>query len=157
MTQGLYSFGTYDASSPSDHSPSKKKKVKTRPMQPEVHIADHNVHPLHDGVAHAALAKETVVVSSKSMHVFRCMFASDEDARGFTKWEDFARAMIDAGCSAVHSGGSAVTFTNDMHHKGSVAVHRLHPDPSLPPTLLKDIGNRLHKWFGWDEHKFVER
>lgn len=85
------------------------------------------------------------------------MFSTSEGSQGRTRWDDFVGAMVDAGCSATHGGGSAVTFENERNKQGSIVIHRPHPDSSIDPVMLKAFGKRLTRRMGWDENTFVER
>jgi predicted RNA binding protein YcfA (HicA-like mRNA interferase family) len=82
------------------------------------------------------------------------MFSSFGTAKGAMKWEDFVKAMADAGCSACYVGGSAVTFQYD---RNKIQIHHPHPDPSIKPIILRSIGKQLTKRFGWDMETFVDR
>ena len=85
------------------------------------------------------------------------MFSTYTSIKACTRWEDFVAAMVDAGCSATHNGGSAVTFEDERYGKGSIVVHRPQPTPSLDPIMLRSIGKRLTRRLGWTEDTFAER
>ncbi|KAK3716364.1 hypothetical protein LTR37_006514 [Vermiconidia calcicola] len=98
-----------------------------------------------------------IPVSPKSAQLFAQMFSPSEHRMGSVKWEDLVAAMVDAGCSATHRGGSVVTFKDERNGMGLITVHKPHPDPSVPPIMLKRIGKRLNKWLGWRVETFEER
>ena len=94
-------------------------------------------------------------VSAKSLKFFRRIFSTLEPSQGTLDWQDLLAAMVDAGCSASHSGGSAVTFRDERSKKGSIVLHKPHPDTTVDHVMLKTIGKRLTKWFGWVTSTFV--
>lgn len=73
---------------------------------------------------------------------------------GLIAWTAFAKAMVDAGFEATHTGGSAVTFRTN---EGSISIHRPHPDPKLDNVMLHIIGKRMNRHFGWTYDSFCER
>ncbi|KAK3708895.1 hypothetical protein LTR37_011225 [Vermiconidia calcicola] len=100
---------------------------------------------------------DRLTVSAKSIGIFHQMFSTYTSIKACTRWEDFVAAMVDAGCSATHNGGSAVTFEDERYGKGSIVVHRPQPTPSLDPIMLRSIGKRLTRRLGWTEDTFAER
>jgi len=107
--------------------------------------------------------RHTITVSSETLRIFSRMFPSKADAtfKGVIRWPQFVAAMADAGCSATHNGGSAVSFdgvTNEHGQcGGSIVFHKPHPDSEVDLIMLQTMGKRLRKWFGWDREMFVER
>ncbi|KAK5123221.1 hypothetical protein LTR85_003420 [Meristemomyces frigidus] len=100
----------------------------------------------------------SIAVSSESQALFASIFTPQAEAISSVRWEELVAAVVDAGCSVTHNGGSAVTFKYERRDAGgTVVVHRPHPDPSVDHVMLKTIGKRLRKWFGWDAYTFVER
>jgi hypothetical protein len=83
------------------------------------------------------------------------MFNANNAAIGATKWEHFLSAMLDAGFSATHTGGSCVSFRDVRHGAGAITLHKLHPDPTLNYKMLKSHARRLHGQFGWTSETFV--
>ena len=135
-----------------------KPKLKSRPLTAADPEPDDSIQPLaidDDSPAHTT--QKGIDVSDRSICLFSRMFSSFESLRGLTRWEDFVAAMADAGCSATHNGGSAVTFVDERNNCGSIVVHRPHPDPNLDPIKLRAIGKRLGRRFGWDAETFVDR
>ncbi|KAK3708897.1 hypothetical protein LTR37_011227 [Vermiconidia calcicola] len=134
-----------------------KVKVKSRPAI-DMDAAD----PAGDQVFAAEGAAEPepitpISVGSKSVRLFTQMFTTLGMAKGLTKWDELVAALVDAGCSAEHKGGSAVAFEDQRNRTGCIVLHRPHPHPTLDPITLKSVGKRLKKWFGWDAGMFVER
>lgn len=87
-----------------------------------------------------------IAVKTPSMDIFASMFSRAEPQQTRARWEDLVRAMADAGFSATHGGGSAVTFDDKQGQKGAITVHRPHPDSVLELIKLRAIGRRLTKW-----------
>lgn len=135
---------------------SPKAKVKTRPNHLHGEGCECGGESLANEDEHQdrLAASGSICVDKKSLQVFANMFAIFGAPKGQTKWEDFVKAMMEAGMSATHNGGSAVTFENSMQ---KIVIHRPHPDTSINPVRLRSIGKRLSKWFGWKEGTFVER
>jgi hypothetical protein len=94
-------------------------------------------------------------VNTTSLKFFKRMFTTPEPSKGTLDWQGLLAAMVDAGCSASHSGGSAVTFHDKRNKKGSIVLHKPHPDTTVDHVMLKTIGKRLTKWFAWDESTFI--
>lgn len=72
------------------------------------------------------------------------------------KWQHFVDVMMDAGFNVSQGSGSAVSF----HHscgKGRIVFHQPHPQPIIDPVMLRFMGRRMSRWFGWHRETFVER
>ena len=135
-----------------------KMKTKTRATYAASFANDFasmDIEPLESSTQLAKL--DTIAVKQTSVDFFRQMFSSVEAPERSPKWVDLLDAMVDAGMSATHGGGSAVVFQDEKKKKGSIVLHKPHPDPTVDHVMLKTIGKRLTKWFGWDEDTFVER
>lgn len=46
-------------------------------------------------------------------------------------------------------------FKDEMNNNGSIVLHKPHPDTTMDLIMIRSIGKRLTKWFGWDESTFV--
>ena len=139
-----------------------KTKLKTRPT----------TNPGEDGPSHdsdntEALStitdsvdlKPHVEVNRETVRLLTRMFAPASDTKvnkSSVKWDDLVAALMDAGFQATANGGSAVTFKS-MSGQGSIVFHRPHPDPTVDMIMLRSMGKRLAKWFGWEADTFVER
>ena len=95
-------------------------------------------------------------VNSESLRIFSRIFpTSDEEThKGTVKWSQFVTAMADAGCSATHRGGSAVSFSR-IDQPGSIVFHKPHPESTVDPVGVQIMGKRLSTWFGWVRETFV--
>lgn len=85
------------------------------------------------------------------------MFTAYPMSGGPVKWVNFVAAMVDAGFSGTHSGGSAVTFKDERRGGGSIVFHRPHPESIIDDVMLRGMGKRLSKWFGFDKDSFAVR
>lgn len=106
----------------------------------------------------------TIRVKPENLKVFAKMFpssASEYSKTGLIDWQHLEAAMVDAGLSATHSGGSAVTFVKKddggakQQHGGRIVFHKPHPVAKIDPVLLQSMGKRMRKWFGWDRETFA--
>lgn len=107
----------------------------------------------------------TISVKRENLAVFRNMYpASGDEGRRSFKWQHFLDAMVDAGFFITQASGSAVSFRLTSQQDdfqcldaGSIAFHRPHPDPVIDPVMLRAMGKRLRKWFGWSRDIFEQR
>ena len=49
-----------------------------------------------------------------------------------------------------------MTFKDEKNGKSSIIFHRPHPDPTIDPIMLRTMGKRVRKWFGWEVESFVD-
>jgi hypothetical protein len=96
-----------------------------------------------------------IIVPKKAYTTFRCMYPQkDEERQREVAWDTFVSNMGEAGFSARNSGGSIVTFESERA-EGKINFHKPHPDPVIDPIMLRTMGRRLNKWFGWTRETFV--
>ena len=139
-----------------------REKVKTRglpppdPLPPEPVEEDHPEPP--------EPAPPQVEVHREAYELFRRMFRPGECTKrtASVPWTAIEAAFADAGCRMEQRQGSAVAFLqhpspSNGGRAGAVVIHRRHPDPTVNPIALRDIGGRVRKYFGWTEGSFVER
>ena len=142
-------------------------KVKTRPQN--------SLQPKEIGQAMEEVQESTsetqilytTKVGSVTDKVISLLFAASSDKdfpEGKTlKWVDFASAMGTLGFGVEHGGGSAFTFRGKVKiasapeemQKKSFVVHRPHPDPELGQCMLRCLGKRLNRRFGWERGNFA--
>jgi hypothetical protein len=104
-----------------------------------------------------------VPLPKKTRSILRQMFPDESDSEvkcDDVPWYRFVLAMAQIGFAARHNGGSAVLFEPNSECKwcpfgGKIVFHRPHPDPTLTPLILKFMGKRMHKWFGWSVGTFI--
>lgn len=97
----------------------------------------------------------TIPVRQESLALFRKMFSSSTGSTpGSVKWIHLVQALTDAGLVATQAPGSAVAFSNGS--AGAINFHKPH-DPVVDTMMLRCMGKRLRKWFGWTGDRFVLR
>jgi len=106
-------------------------------------------------VADAPPPNPTIAVCRESLVIFGRMYGRDAANRGLTKWLDLVAALVDAGLTPEHSGGSAVTFAHSDPTKGAITMHAPHPGITVRLTTLRSEGRRLQERYQWDESTFV--
>ncbi|KAK5715019.1 hypothetical protein LTR15_010435 [Elasticomyces elasticus] len=131
-----------------------KVKVKTR----QAAVADSSSSSEADDSRrsiNSPVSRLTLQVRRGSKKVFEKMFPVPGAQLRDVSWETFVAAMVDAGCSVRLNGGSMFTFKDIKNSKASIVFHHRHPDSTVDPSMLKNMGRRLRKWFGWDEETFT--
>ncbi|KAF3049383.1 hypothetical protein E8E11_008999 [Didymella keratinophila] len=104
---------------------------------------------------------ETIEVDKRSYKVFKTLFRvpsseSSEYLRA-VKWDDFRRAMVSAGFSAEKLHGSAWRFAPVNGRLGlerGIQFHELHPENEIRFTVVRRLGRRLQRAYGWDGSLF---
>ncbi|KAH7114093.1 hypothetical protein EDB81DRAFT_862442 [Dactylonectria macrodidyma] len=86
---------------------------------------------------------------TESTKGFQLMFPDKDDVVKDVLWDRFIHAMIDAGFTARNNSGSAVAFKKLSEGGGRIVFHKPHPVDKIDPVLLRIIGKRMAKWFGW--------
>ena len=132
-------WGTEDKQT-ADATP--KLKVKTRATvadnrDPKTQRQGPNEHAIRS-------AEAPIAVNASSINLFASMFSSFGEAQGPTKWKALVATLTDAGLTAIHTGGSVVTFAHES--TGAIAVREPHPDPEVSVIKLRWVGKRLRKW-----------
>ncbi|TKX24429.1 hypothetical protein C1H76_3035 [Elsinoe australis] len=138
-------------------------KVKTRRAASKT---DDSLIETHEDMDEAQKSPKHVDVAKENLLVFKQMFPNGvEHFSRRLSWQHFCKAMVDAGFSLHQGSGSSVCFkqttkTNedlDGDSEGSIVFHRPHPHSSIDPVMLRSMGKRMSKWFGWHRELFVER
>ncbi|KAG2015712.1 hypothetical protein CC2G_008956 [Coprinopsis cinerea AmutBmut pab1-1] len=74
------------------------------------------------------------------------------------KWETFLKLMREMGFEYDPStAGSSVRFDPPDKRDRSITIHKPHPDPTLNPIMLRNIGKRLKRYYGWNEEDFIKQ
>lgn len=98
-------------------------------------------------------------VRQQTYNILRGMFLSNpESSAKMIDWDAFVTAMAEAGFSAQHSSGSAMNFEVDNWERGwagKIVFHKPHPVAKIDPIMLRSMGRRINRWFGWDKNTFV--
>ncbi|KAJ9413614.1 hypothetical protein QL093DRAFT_1107774 [Fusarium oxysporum] len=104
------------------------------------------------------LTKGTAIeVTRQSLGVFQLMFPDRDEVVKDVLWDRFVHAMIDAGFTARNNSGSAVAFKQLSREGGRIVFHKPHPVDKIDPVLLRIMGKRMSRWFGWRRELFVFR
>ncbi|KAJ7591521.1 hypothetical protein C8J56DRAFT_935771 [Mycena floridula] len=74
--------------------------------------------------------------------------------RGTVRWGDFEKAMKRLGFDIIQTAGSSVRFDPPARTARPISFHRPHPDSVLPPHMLKVVGARLKRTYGWTTGTF---
>jgi len=99
---------------------------------------------------------EPIAVTKRSYATFRSMFPeTTEERQRSVDWDAFVSALEDAGLAPKNGGGSIVTF-DDARGSRKISFYRPHPVPIIDPIMLRAMGRRLNKWFGWDRASFTQ-
>lgn len=107
----------------------------------------------------------SVPVTRRALEVFALMFPrkGDRETSRSVDWDRFVHAMTDAGFTARSNGGSAVLFEThpDQHQhqrlpvEGKIVFHKPHPVSKIDTVMMRHMGKRMAKWFGWSREVFV--
>ncbi|KAK4499654.1 hypothetical protein PRZ48_010172 [Zasmidium cellare] len=125
----------------------KKTKAKTRPEPPEQSLETSTPSP-KETVECSTTTARSVSATKRAIGVFTKMFSTEAAETGQScEWIQFVHAMRDVGFSARNSTGSAVVF--ELKDQGKIIFHRPHPVAKIDPVMLKAMGKRMAKWFGW--------
>ncbi|KDQ53732.1 hypothetical protein JAAARDRAFT_61117 [Jaapia argillacea MUCL 33604] len=139
-----------------------RTKGKSRPTS--IHTPTQGRGPLDvNNVEEENAQKRNVFqLGRKIVKVFRRFLEDDnvEDPnlkKGQLRWNDFEKAMTKIGFRVKQTCGSSVRFDPpvDLKDSPSITFHKPHPDPVLTPGLIRRIGYRLHRRFGWKAGDFV--
>ena len=134
-----------------------RSKHKTRP---EITASSAPLQAPVTTNAQESAGQLTLLVKAQSLDVFVHLYPISVSALlGAVKWRQFVSAMVDTGCSATHSGGSAFTFegARSVHRENTIVFHRPHPESEMNSAWLQYAGKRLRNRFGWSMDSFVER
>ncbi|KAI9704318.1 MAG: hypothetical protein M1836_007179 [Candelina mexicana] len=141
-------------------------KQKTRPSRqsPVDSLEQLKIDP-QSPLAIDALPPIIYTLKENSMQTMRKIIPDAEDSttKGTVDWADFVGLMDDLGFRTEHRGGSAFTFkkaeiqpseTQEGTPKMSIVIHKPHPSSEMVPIMLKGIGRRFARRFGWSRGLF---
>ncbi|KAJ7494460.1 hypothetical protein B0H11DRAFT_1802789 [Mycena galericulata] len=74
--------------------------------------------------------------------------------KGQIRWAEFERAMKRIGFGVSQTAGSSVRFDPPAKTARPITFHQPHPDSILTPILLRWIGARLKRCYGWTTATF---
>ncbi|KAJ7091324.1 hypothetical protein B0H15DRAFT_835479 [Mycena belliarum] len=103
-------------------------------------------------------------IGKKVMKIFHRILEDDpkDDStdsgqkKGQVRWGDFERAMKRVGFEVMHTTGSCVRFDPPAQTARPITFHRPHPDSILTPKLIKWVGARLKRCYGWTTLTFKQ-
>ncbi|XXH00907.1 hypothetical protein Hte_007258 [Hypoxylon texense] len=131
-----------------------REKIKSRPEPGSVQPSAVDDTP--DPTADAEPDKESspIPATERSLQIFSYMFPrAAEESTKTVGWDEFVHAICDVGFTARNNGGSAVLFENV--DGGKIVFHKPHPVTKIDSVMLKAMGKRMTKWFGWTRDRFV--
>ncbi|KAI4862384.1 hypothetical protein F4820DRAFT_430728 [Hypoxylon rubiginosum] len=95
-----------------------------------------------------------IPATERSLQIFSYMFPNTaEESAKTVGWDEFVHAICDVGFTARSNGGSAVLF--EHVDGGKIVFHKPHPVTKIDSVMLRSMGKRMTKWFGWGRDKFV--
>ncbi|TVY32367.1 hypothetical protein LOCC1_G008893 [Lachnellula occidentalis] len=139
-----------------------KAKAKTRAEEPVPDVSPLALAPEQQ----APQQQLSIPVKATTLRILSMMFSStadaDTDAIGkLVNWDDFVLAMQDAGFTSRQTTGSEVVFqpaeSNQWGWGGRINFHKPHPVGKIDRVLLRAMGRRMGRWYGWGEGVFVVR
>lgn len=132
-----------------------RTKVKTRPAEVDTEVSPAPV------VVETLEEAKVVPVKQETLSILTALYSSpDTQASKSVEWDVFVRVMADVGFAAKHSGGSAVTLEDQLGKTTSnlgdkIIFHKPHAISKIDPVMMRSMGKRLSKWFGWHRDMFV--
>jgi hypothetical protein len=145
-------------SSKMEKKPDQRTKIKTTGTSTTNHL-DISALSLGQGkvsqYSNESMTAAEIPVRQESLALFKKMFSSSTGSTsGSVKWTHLVQALTDAGLVATQAPGSAVAFSNGS--AGAINFHKPH-EPVVDAMILRCMGKRLKKWFGWTGNRFVLR
>ncbi|KIK62926.1 hypothetical protein GYMLUDRAFT_242014 [Collybiopsis luxurians FD-317 M1] len=149
----------------SSNGDSAKLKVKTRPaVSVQAEQSDEELKAEEEEEVSLPEFLPTNFKLPKKIHkTFQRILEKDEDTnlppdapkKGQVRWEDFEKAMKRVGFDVVQTAGSSVRFDPPAKMARPISFHRPHPDSLLNPVMIKWIGSRLNRCYGWTTATFL--
>lgn len=150
-----------------------RQKIKTRP----VNQAD-PTERLGQAVNNLTLDDEKhtkIPLKSRAFSLITLMYPTNAlEASKSIEWDQFVHAIGDMGFTARSAGCSAVSFEKvgkSPHRFGDsgdsefrsdgegekntrIDFHKPHPISKIDPVMIRGMGRRMSKWFGWGREGF---
>lgn len=140
-----------------------KIKTKTRPENIQDNEAPDPIQT-EQQETHASTVLYTLDDDSIAWKVLPLLFPHPTDSsirKAPIEWADFVRTMRELGFLWSHRGGSVVTFRGEISvvgeavpQKRSIDIHKPHHPAVSGLVLVKTIGRRFDRRFGWDRGCF---
>ncbi|KAG9239749.1 hypothetical protein BJ875DRAFT_479170 [Amylocarpus encephaloides] len=101
-----------------------------------------------------------IVVKASTLRIVNMMCSTTaEPASKLVNWDDFVLAMQDIGFLARQTVGREVAFSAEEGNKGKwtgqINFNRPHPAAKIERLMMRVMGERMERWFGWKEGMFV--
>ncbi|KAF4636653.1 hypothetical protein G7Y89_g1432 [Cudoniella acicularis] len=100
----------------------------------------------------------SIPVKAPTLRILSMMFSTAaEGAAKLVNWDDFVLAMQDVGFLARQTTGSEVVFQpeeNERGWSGRINFHKPHPVAKIDRVMLRAMGKRMERWYGWQEGMF---
>ncbi|PNP76800.1 hypothetical protein FNYG_09904 [Fusarium nygamai] len=147
--------GTFNASSEPIHTSTTiaqgREKIKTRGEQAS--SASDVTEPRAEDAGE--VTKDAIITLPEDLlGVIHLMFPRKDKAAKDVTWDRFVNMMTKAGFTAKNNTGSAVAF-KQRGAGGRIVFHKPHPTDKIDPVLLRIMGKRMAKWFGWKRELFA--
>ncbi|KAJ6626713.1 hypothetical protein B0H10DRAFT_1998248 [Mycena sp. CBHHK59/15] len=153
-------------------APAPKDKSKTRKSSGVVHTATPGVETVATGgldedadEEFPELLPSGYKLGKKVTKVFHRILEEDDtpagqgestQKKGQIRWDVFERAMRRIGFGVCQTAGSSVRFDPPATKAHPITFHRPHPDPILTPQMIRWIGARLKRNYGWTLGSFTQ-
>lgn len=97
-----------------------------------------------------------ITVKQDTMSIMSKMFPTGVEGTKGVRWTQLVQALTEAGLTVTQGAGSAVNFANEH---GAITIHQPHDrdGPNVDAIMLRGLGRRFNKWFGWTSETFVLR
>ncbi|KAN0091136.1 hypothetical protein V8E55_004702 [Tylopilus felleus] len=91
-------------------------------------------------------------------YMHQLMRINADEKVGSLKWDNFVKLMREMGFKYDPStAGSSVRFDPPNPKDRSITIHKPHPDSTIHPHKLREIGKKLKEYYGWSEEDFLKR
>ncbi|KIY64643.1 hypothetical protein CYLTODRAFT_445853 [Cylindrobasidium torrendii FP15055 ss-10] len=82
---------------------------------------------------------------------------STSQKKGQIRWAEFEHAMKRVGFEVIQTMGSSVRFVPPASSERAISFHRPHPDSIMTPPMIKIVGARLRRRYGWTPSSFERK
>ncbi|KAJ7204095.1 hypothetical protein GGX14DRAFT_460835 [Mycena pura] len=143
-----------------------KEKVKTRKDEPVSGPSEVAADDKHDNMPD--FLPSGYKLGRKVLKVFHRILDDADDTslgagengvpvrKGQIRWDVFEKAMKRIGFEVCQTAGSSVRFDPPAKNARPITFHRPHPDSTLAPHMIKWIGARLKRNYGWTSSSFTQ-
>ncbi|KAG8948944.1 hypothetical protein FRC04_009145 [Tulasnella sp. 424] len=93
-------------------------------------------------------------LSRKTVDIFHRLL-DPKGKSGQMRWADFETAMRQIGFDVIQTEGSSVRFDPPAKRARPITFHRPHPDSTMTPDIIRLVGARLTRCYGWTADSFT--